>query len=69
MVSGITSSVVVRGFESRSSQIKDYKFVFVGFSAKHAALRKKTDRLGIRIMCYSKATCVPTDGCSSKVAL
>ena len=66
MVIGITSSVVDRGFESRSSQTKDYKFVFVGFSAKPAALRKKTDRLGIRIMCYSEATCLPTDGCSSK---
>jgi hypothetical protein len=49
------------------------KLVFVAqFSAKHAALRRngtKTDRLGIRIMCLSGATCLFADCCFSKLAL
>ena len=46
MVSVLTSSAVNRGFESRSGQTKDYKIGICCFSAKHAALRRKSkDRL------------------------
>ena len=36
------SSAVDRGFESRSGQTKDYKIGICCFSAKHAALRRKS---------------------------
>ena len=42
MVSVLASSVVDRGFEPRSGQTKDYKIVICCFSAKHAALRRKS---------------------------
>ena len=42
MVSVLSSSTVDRGFESRSRQTKDYKIGICCFSAKHAALRKKS---------------------------
>ena len=46
MASVLASSVVVRGFESRSGQSKDYKIGICCFSTKHAALRSKSkDRL------------------------
>ena len=46
MASVLASSAVVRGFESRSGQTKDYKIGICCFSAKHAALRSKSkDRL------------------------
>jgi hypothetical protein len=42
----LTSSEVDRGFEPRSGQTKDFKIGICCFSAKHAALRKKSkDRL------------------------
>jgi hypothetical protein len=56
MVSELVSSVVHRGFETRSGQTKDYTIGICWFSAKHAALRReraKTCWLGIRIMCPS----------------
>ena len=37
----LASSVVDRGFESRSCQSKDYKIGICCFSAKHTALRTK----------------------------
>ena len=47
MVSVLASSVVDRGFDPRSSQTKDYKNRNCCFSAKHAALRRKSkDWLG-----------------------
>ena len=47
MISVLTSSVVDHGFEPRSSQTKDYKIGIRCFSAKHAALRRKSkDWLG-----------------------
>jgi len=47
MVSALASSVVDRGVETRSGQAKDYKIGMCCFSAKHAALRRKSkDRLG-----------------------
>ena len=42
MVSVLVSSVVDRGFESRSGQTKDYTIGICGFSAKHTAFRKKS---------------------------
>ena len=43
MVSVLTSSAVDRGFEPRSGQTKDYKIGVCCFSAKHAALRRKSN--------------------------
>jgi hypothetical protein len=42
MANVLTSSAVDRGFEPRSGQTKDYKNSICCFSAKHAALRKKS---------------------------
>ena len=42
MVSMFTSSTVDRGFEPRSGQTKDCKLGICCFSAKHAALRRKS---------------------------
>ena len=42
MVSVLSSSVVDRGFEPQSGQTKDYKIGICCFSAKHAALRRKS---------------------------
>ncbi len=42
MVSVLTSSAVNRGFESRSGQTKDYTIGICCFSAKYAALRRKS---------------------------
>ena len=41
MDSVLASSVVDRGFEPRSGQIKDYKIGICCFSVKHATLRRK----------------------------
>ena len=42
MVSVLASGAVDRGFESWSGQSKDYKIGICCFSAKHAALRRKS---------------------------
>ena len=42
MVSVLASSVVDRGFQPRTGQTKDYKIGICCFSAKHAALRRKS---------------------------
>ena len=42
MVSVLASSAVDRGFEPRSVQTQDYKIGICCFSAKHAALRRKS---------------------------
>jgi hypothetical protein len=42
MVSVLASSVVDRGFKPWSGQTKDYKIGICCFSAKHAALRRKS---------------------------
>ena len=42
MVSVLVSSAVDRGFEPRSGQTKDYTIGISCFSAKHAALRRKS---------------------------
>ena len=42
MVSVLALSAVDRGFEPRSGQSKDYKIGICCFSAKHAAVRRKS---------------------------
>ena len=42
MVSVLASSAIDRGFEPRSGQTKDYEIGMCCFSAKHAALRRKS---------------------------
>ena len=42
MVSVLASGAVDRGFESRSGQTNNYKIGMSCFSAKHAALRRKS---------------------------
>ena len=42
MVSVLDSSVVDRGFGSRSGQTENYEIGICCFSAKHAALRRKS---------------------------
>ena len=42
MVSVLASSAVDRGFEPRSGQTKDYKIGICCFSARYAALRRKS---------------------------
>ena len=58
MFSMLASSAVERGFEPRSGQTKDYKIVICCFSAKHAALKRKSKIawLRIRIMGQSEVT-------------
>jgi hypothetical protein len=46
MISVLASSAVDRGFEHRSGQTKDYTIGICCFSAKHAALRRKSSRRG-----------------------
>ena len=45
MVCLFISSAIDRGFETRSGQSKDYKIGICCFSAKHAALRRKSKEL------------------------
>ena len=63
MGSVLASSAVDCGFERRSGQTKEHRIGICCFSAKHAALRRKSkDWLArIRIMCPSGATCLPAD--------
>jgi hypothetical protein len=42
MISVLASSAVDHGFDPRSGQTKDYKIGMCCFSAKHAALRRKS---------------------------
>ena len=42
MASVLASSAIDRGLEPRSGQTKDYEIGICCFSAKHAALRKKS---------------------------
>ena len=43
MVNVLPSSAVDRGFEPQSGQTKDYKIGICCFTAKHAALRRKSN--------------------------
>ena len=70
VVSVLASSVVDRGFESRSGHTKCYKIGMCCFTAKHTELtRNQTGCFGIRIMCPSGATCLSADCCFSELAL
>jgi len=67
-INGIMVSAVDHGFEPQSGQTKDYKIGICCFSAKHAALRRKTKDcgwLGICLMCLSGPTCLSEDCCFS----
>ena len=65
MVSMLTSSMVVFGFEPQVSQIGIYCFF-----AKYAELiRAKTGWIGVRIICQSGAACLTTDCCCTELAL
>jgi hypothetical protein len=46
MVSVLASSAIDRGFESQSGQAKDNKIGICCFSAKNAALRRKSKETG-----------------------
>ena len=48
IVSVLSSSAVDRGFEPRSGQTKYYKMYICCFSAKHAALRRKSKNWSAR---------------------
>jgi hypothetical protein len=62
MVSVLASSAVDRGFEHWSGQTKDYKIGICFFTAKYAALKRRTVWLGIRIMSVSEWNDVSTRG-------
>jgi hypothetical protein len=62
MVSVLTSSAIDRGSEPRSGQTKNYKIGICCFTAKYAALRRRTVWLGIRIMSVSEWNDVSTCG-------
>jgi hypothetical protein len=61
MVSVFVSSALDHGFEPLWGKTKDFKIGICCFSAKHAALRRKTGWLRIRIMCLSGATFLTAD--------
>ena len=72
IVSVLASSAVDHGFESWSGQTKDYKIGICRFSAKHAALRRKSKDWLARnqnTTCPSGATCLSVDCCFSELAL
>ena len=71
MVNVLVLSVVECGVEPRSGQTKDNEIGISCFSAKHAALRRKSKDwlVGIRIMGQSMATCLSADCCFSELAL
>ena len=72
MVSVLSLSVVDRGFKPRSSQTKDYKIGICYFSAKQAALRRKSKdwlaRNQDNVFEWG-ATCLSSDCCFSQLAL
>jgi hypothetical protein len=67
MVSVLGWSAVDRGFEPRLGQTKDYYIGMCCFSAKHAALwRKSKDWL---VQKQKNSTCLSADCCFSELAL
>ena len=68
----LASSSVDRGFESWSGQIKDFKIGICCFSAKHAALRRKSKDFFARnqnnVSEWSDMS-IPADCCFSELAL
>ena len=67
MVSMLASSAVDRGFEPRSCQTKDYKNGICCFSAKHAALRRKSKDWLARNQ--DNVSCLSIDCCFSELSL
>ena len=68
----LVSSVVDRGFKPWSSQNKDYKIGICCFSAKHAALRRKSSLVGSESgwsVWVGEAKCLSEDCCFSELAL
>jgi hypothetical protein len=72
MVSVLASSAVDCGFEPRSGQTKDYEFGICYFSAKHAALRRKSKNWLARnrdnVSEWSDM-CLSSDCCFNELAL
>ena len=62
MINLLASRAVDRGFEPRSGQTKDFKIGICCFSAKHAALRRKSKDWVARNR-PSGATCLYADCC------
>ena len=72
MVSVIASITMDRRFEyTVQVKLKTIKLESVAssLSTQHQWERAKTGWLGIRIMCTSRATCLPADCCLSELAL
>ena len=71
MLSIPSSSMVDSGFESRSVLTKYCKTGISCIFAMHAALRSKIKDVlvGIRIMCYSGATCLPMVCCFNELGM
>jgi hypothetical protein len=71
MVRELDSSVVDRRIELRSGQPKEYEIGMRCFSAKHAALRRKSKNWLARDQnkCLSGPICLPADCCFSELAL
>ena len=72
MVNVPASSAVDRGFGQRSGQTKHHKIDICCFSAKHAALRRKSRDWLVRnrdSVSDSRATCLSADCCYSELAL
>ena len=67
----LASSVVDRGFKLQVGQTKDYEIGICCVSAncmQHSGETANTfSWLGIRKMCRSGATCLPTDCCFSEL--
>ena len=68
MISVLASSAVDRGFQPRSGQTKDFKIDIYCFSAKHAALRRKSKDL-FALNLPSEATSQYADCCFIELTL
>ena len=70
MVRVLNSIEVDSVFEPRSCQSNDYKIGICCFSTKHTTFRREramTGCLDIRIICPSRATCLPAKCCFSEL--
>ena len=56
MVSVLGSDVIVLGLESQSGKTKNMYFTASLLSLQHQEVRAKTDWVGIRMICLSRAT-------------
>ena len=69
MVNMLASSAVAHGFEPRLGQTKDYKIGICCFSAKHAALMKKSKDWLAKDNVSVWGDMSITDSCFSELAL